>query len=219
MEEYFKKHHRFLRSDPRFKIYVGGGMGVKMYLQHIGRKVPPLVRKTTDYDFTFAVPRPLKPSEVPAMSLAMYNVMYNFLKGFTRMDQLKIKSYTRKSFIPATGKRTYHVIEFGDNFVDCTLAYVPGTSRILLPEKGLAVSKHVYKDVLTVLAGSFVYKKIKPRNPIYGHRAEKGLKNVARVKALGPRSNRTVRFINAIEHIRKTAAERRARSILASLHD
>lgn len=221
MEEQLKKHP-LLRSDPMFKVYLGGGMGVRMYLESINAHVPKKVAQTKDFDFTFAVPRPLKESEVPAYSLAMYTYMYNYLKRFTRMDALKVKSYTRKSFIPATGKRTYHVIEFGDNFVDCTLAYVPGARRLLLRNKGVAVSAHVYQDVLSVLAGSFVYKKIKSRNPLTGKRMDKGLKNLARLKALrkarSPKTVRTDRFISAIQKGDESVAERRARSILKSIY-
>ena len=109
-------------------------MAVKLYLMARGvSPIPQKVASTTDFDFTFAVNHPLTEEEVEKYSLQMYNIMYNFMKGFIRPDKLRIKSYARKSHIPATGKRTYHVIQFkdekGEDFVDCTLAYIPGTSR------------------------------------------------------------------------------------------
>jgi hypothetical protein len=210
--DYVKRHKTMLRSHPMFKIYLGGGMAVKLIAGKPGTK---------DFDFTFAVPRPLKPQEVPKYSLAMYTFMYNFLKGFTRMDALNIKSYARKSFLPATGKRTYHVIQFGKDFVDCTLAYVPGTRRVLLKKYGLAISNHLYRDVLAVLAGSFVYKKVMPRNPLIGEHPEKGLKNLERVKVLrklrSPKSVKTLRFMSAIEKRHLATATRRARSALVRI--
>lgn len=211
---YCKRHPSLLRWRPRFKLYLGGGMAVKLYLMSLNKPVPREVGKTRDFDFTFAVDHPLTEDEVAKYSLEMYNIMYNFVKGFTRPDALQIKSYERKSLIPATGKRTYHVIEFGKDFVDCTLAYVPDARRVLLKQYGLPISAHLYNDVLAVLAGSFVYKKIKPRNPIVGERKEKGIRNLARVKALSIRTNRTSRFISAVNRSHLSAAERRAHSVL-----
>lgn len=219
--QYCHKHPSLLRWRPNFKVYLGGGMAVKLYLMSLNKPVPREVGKTRDFDFTFAVDHPLSEDEVSKYSLEMYNIMYNFIKGFTRPDALKIKSYERKSLIPSTGKRTYHVIEFGKDFVDCTLAYVPDARRVLLKQYGLPISSHLYRDVLAVLTGSFVYTKIKPRNPIFGERKEKGLRNLARVKAIrrlrSATSDRTLKFISAIKHENLSASERHARAIIKHL--
>jgi hypothetical protein len=155
--------------------------------------------------------------------------MYNFIAGFTRPDKLKIKSYTRKSFIPATGKRTYHVIQFGEDFVDCTLAYVPNTTRNMINgpvsrKFGLPIKKleHMYKDILVVLAGSFVYKKIMPRNPLGKENPEKGIKNTARVKALrkvrsSPKTVKTNALLKAIHAKNKSVAAAKARGIIRNI--
>jgi hypothetical protein len=210
-------------------------MAVKLYL--MARGVEPLPKKvasTKDFDFTFAVNRPLSDAGVQRYSLEMYNIMYNFMKGFIRPDKLNIKSYARKSYIPATGKRTYHVIQFkdakGEDFVDCTLAYIPGTTRNnintpLSKKFGLPMKKlkYMYKDVLVVLAGSFVYKKIMPRNPLGKNKPEKGLRNTARVAALqkvkvsSPKTVRTTEFIKAIRAKNKKTALTKARGIIRNI--
>lgn len=232
----YARTHKALTIPTRdFVISLGGGMAVKLYLMLRGVKpLPKKVASTSDFDFTFAVNHPLTDAEVDKYSLKMYNIMYNFLKGFTRPDKLKIKSYARKSHIPATGKRTYHVVQFrdekGEDFVDCTLAYIPGTSRnqinsemsrkIGLPIKKL---KYIYKDILVVLAGSFVYKKVMPRNPLGKDKPEKGLRNTARVAALqkvkvsSPKTVRTTEFVKAIRAKKKTLAARKARGIIRSI--
>ena len=159
--------------------------------------------------------------------------MYNFMKGFIRPDKLKIKSYKRSSHLPATGKRTYHVLQFktenGDDFVDCTLAYIPGSSRndinndvsrkFGLPIKKL---KYMYKDVLVVLAGSFVYKKVMPRNPLGKNNPEKGLRNTARVAALqkvksSPKTVKTTAFLKAIRAKNTKVAAAKARAIISNI--
>jgi hypothetical protein len=210
-------------------------MAVKLYL--MSRGVDPLPKKvasTSDFDFTFAVSRPLSEAAVQRYSLEMYNIMYNFMKGFIRPDKLSIKSYARKSYIPATGKRTYHVIQFkdakGEDFVDCTLAYIPGTKRNnintpLSKKYGFPMKKlkYMYKDVLVVLAGSFIYKKVMPRNPLGKNKPEKGLRNTARVAALqkvkvsSPKTIRTTEFIKAIRAKNKKVALTKARAIIRSI--
>lgn len=233
--KYSRKHKTLTVPNRNFVISLGGGMAVKLYLKLRGvDPLPKKVASTRDFDFTFAVSRPLTENEVEKYSLKMYTIMYNFLKGFIRPDKLKIKSYARKSYIPATGKRTYHVVQFknekGEDFVDCTLAYIPGTNRTHINSEmsrkvGLPIKKlkYMYKDVLVVLAGSFVYKKIMPRNPLGNNKPEKGLRNTARVAALqkvkvsSPKTVRTSEFVKAIRAKQKTLATKKARGIIRSI--
>ena len=231
--QYCMRHKRLAYPNKNFTIYLSGGMAVKLYLKDKGvDPIPKKVASTKDYDFVFAVHHPLTEKEVERYSLAMYNFMYNFIKGYVRPDQLKIKSYTRKSFIPASGKRTYHVVQFkkadGGDFVDCTLSYVPNFTRHQVNSEfarkyGLPIKRlrYMYKEILTVLAGSFVYKKILPRNPLGKNNPEKGLRNVARVKALrklrGSKTPQTTEFLKAIQDKKKKAALTKARAIIREI--
>ena len=231
--QYCMRHKRLAYPNKNFTIYLSGGMAVKMYLMDKGvDPIPKKVASTKDYDFVFAVHHPLTEKEVERYSLAMYNFMYNFIKGYVRPDQLKIKSYTRKSFIPASGKRTYHVVQFkkadGGDFVDCTLSYIPKFTRHEVNSEfarkyGLPIKRlrYMYKEILTVLAGSFVYKKILPRNPLGKENPEKGLRNVARVKALrklrDTKTPQTTEFLKAIQEKKKKAALTKARAIIREI--
>ena len=233
--KYCKTHKALMRPNRHFVISLGGGMSAKLYI--MSRGVDPLPKKvasTTDFDFTFAVNHPLTDAAVEKYSLEMYGIMYNFLKGFIRPDKLRISSYARKSYIPSSGKRTYHVVQFkdekGEDFVDCTLAYIPGTSRTnintpLSSKFGLPMKKlkYMYKDILVVLAGSFVYKKIMPRNPLGNNKPEKGLRNAARVgalrklKATPTRTPKTSVFLKAIRAKNKSLALTKARAIIRNI--
>ena len=231
--QYCKRHKRLAYPNKNFTIYLSGGMAVKLYLMDKGvDPIPKKVASTKDYDFVFAVHHPLTEKEVERYSLAMYNFMYNFIKGYVRPDQLKIKSYTRKSFIPASGKRTYHVVQFkkanGDDFIDCTLSYLPNFTHHQVNSEfarkyGLPIKRlqYMYKEILTVLAGSFVYKKILPRNPLGKDNPEKGLRNVARVKALrklrDTKTPQTTEFLKAIQNKKKKAALIKARAIIREI--
>lgn len=230
---YCRSHKRLAYPNKNFTIYLSGGMAVKLYLMDKGvDPVPKKVASTKDYDFVFAAHHPLTEKEVEKYSLAMYNLMYRFISGFIRPDQLKIKSYRRKSFIPASGKRTYHVVQFkkanGDDFIDCTLSYLPNFTRHQVNSEfartyGLPIKRlrYMYKEILTVLAGSFVYKKIIPRNPLGKDKPEKGLRNVARVKALrklrATKTPQTTEFLKAIQNKKKKAALTKARAIIREI--
>lgn len=231
--KYCKRNKKLIVPDRRFVISLGGGMAVKMYLTDRGvDPLPKKVESTRDYDFTFAVNHPLSDEEVPRYSLAMYNFMYKFIKGFVRPDTLKIKSYMRKSFIPATGKRTYHVVQFktadGEDFIDCTLSYVPGVSQnqinsVFGRKYGIPIKrlKYMYKDVLVVLAGSFVYKKILSRNPLGKENPEKGQRNIARVKALrkfrSVQTPKTTEFLKAVQTKKMPLAVTKARAVIREI--
>ena len=228
--EYCKTHKDLMYRDKNFIVALGGGMAVKLYLMARGiNPIPKKVADTKDFDFTFYVRHPLTEREVERYSFLMYSKMYNFISKFIRPDKLKIKSYTRKSFIPASGKRTYHVVQFGEDFVDCTLAYLPGMKHTIINSEvsrkfGLPIKKlkYMYRDVLVVLAGSFIYKKILPRNPLGKNNPEKGLKNTARVSELqkvktSPKTVKTTEFLKAIRAKSKSVALSKARAILRNI--
>lgn len=229
--EYCRTHQGLLKPQRKFIPYLGGGMAVKLYLKARGLPIPALVANTKDFDFTFAVNRHLNATEVTDRAIDMGKMMLAFLKGFVDPKKLTIESYKAKGvgylpgLIPATGKVAYHVVQFkkdGKDFVDCTLAFVPGITRTHLHYPfsrlyGLPIErlKFMHRGVLVVLAGSFVYAGIKKRNPLGNENPEKGLKNVARIKALGGlKSPLTAKFVKAINVRSKSAATVLAKRIL-----
>jgi len=229
--DYSRIHKTLLKPHKDFVIYLGGGMAVKLYLTERGvSPLPPKVASTKDFDFVFSVHRPLEDDEIDIYARKMYFIMTKFLFSFVNPVSLKVKSYRRKSSIPAIGKKTYHVIQFtkdGEDFVDCTLSYSPGISRnqinTEISEKiGLPIKKlnSMKKDILTVLAGSFYYKKIMARNPLGTNKPEKGLRNVARVSALhklkvsSPKSIPTTELLRAIRSKNAELAIRKAKRVI-----
>jgi hypothetical protein len=242
---YCKTHRRLTRLYGGFILYLGGGMGVKLYLEARALKAPAKVRNTKDFDFTFAVPRPLRSkADLSARVFAMRQVMSRHIAGFISWLGLKGVRLVVKDFVPpitvlpATGKKVYQVVTYklqfpGQkpiDFIDTTLAYVPGVDRshlhlVYTRYYGIPLErlKYTYKNVLTVLAGSFVYPGIRDRNPLYGNRPEKGLKNTARLAALVRAKKRAYgngivkNFIKRIEHKNVDGARRRARQIIEAI--
>lgn len=210
--QYSRRQKALLRPYGGFVMYLGGGMAVKLYLDARGIKPPARVLDTKDFDFTFGVYKPLSQSGIAARVYAMRKIMSRHVSGFVSWLNREYKTTNARIVIssmvpsfkvfPPTGKKVYQVISYKlqfpgvkkpIDFVDTTLAYIPGIDRsfIHLPFSryyGLPIErlKHQYRNVLAVLAGSFVLKDpaLRSRNPLTGNRPEKGLKNTARLVAL-----------------------------------
>jgi hypothetical protein len=137
-------------------VFCTGGMGVRLYLAQIGRDLPPKIRRTSDFDFTFAVPRKL-PSEnaVSSYIYTMRKIMYGHMTAFVRYlnknyeginASLRVNRYKRSKFddprlqVPGTGRRVYQVMTWqirtgkGDvtDIADTALAVYPRASRNML---------------------------------------------------------------------------------------
>jgi hypothetical protein len=131
-------------------------MGVRLYLSQLGKDLPPKIRRTSDFDFTFAVPR-LLPSEeaVSSYVFTMRKIMYDHLTAFVRYlnrnykginASLRVNRYKRSNFddpriqVPGTGRRVYQVMTWqiltgnGEvtDLADTALAVYPGASRKML---------------------------------------------------------------------------------------
>jgi hypothetical protein len=134
-------------------IFCTGGMAVKMYLEQRHVPLPPLIRRTSDYDFSFAVPRYLKSeAQLATYVYSMRRIMSDHLNSFIKYlnrnyagchARLKVTRMSRSPHdnprmqIPGTKRRIYQVITYqvvtGDNevvdLVDTALAVYPGIKR------------------------------------------------------------------------------------------
>jgi hypothetical protein len=212
--EYSKRHRGMLKSSPEFTVFCTGGQGVNLLLRGLKRKIPRLIRGTTDFDMSFAVPEPLKSiAALKRKSEAMRKFMLAHITGFVafinrnykgaratfRLNRLGQGTLHPRAQVPATKRRTYLVhnwqIVIGKQVVDladAALALYPGASRKWLSkrfssETGVPIQqlKYQFIDTLAILSGSFVHKGVvKQRNPLTGKKMEKGQKNVARVNQM-----------------------------------
>jgi hypothetical protein len=137
-------------------IFCTGGMAVRLYLQQKKTNLPPKIRRTSDFDFTFAIPRKLSSEkEVSSYTYTMQRIMTAHLNGFIRWlnreyqginARLKVNKYTRSRYdtpraqVPGTGRRVYQVITYqivtgrGEttDLVDTALAVYPHSSRTMI---------------------------------------------------------------------------------------
>jgi hypothetical protein len=155
--DYCKRTKRLVRPyGGGLTIFCTGGMGVRLYLMSIGKELPPKIRRTNDFDFTFAVPRKLASEKlVSTYALTMRTIMYEHLNGFVRYlnkhykginASLRVNRFKRSAYdaprlqVPGTGRRVYQVMTWqiitGKNEVtdlaDTALAVYPRASRDML---------------------------------------------------------------------------------------
>jgi hypothetical protein len=173
--EYCKGTKRLVKPyGGNMTIFCTGGMAVRLYLQQKKLNLPPKIRQTKDFDFTFAVPRQL-PSQkaVASYAYAMQTIMTHHLTGFVQWlnkhyeganARLKVNRYTRSKYdaprlqVPGTKRKVYQVITYqiatGKNdvtdLVDTALAVYPRASRdmIQLPisyKLGIPIQKLKYQ--------------------------------------------------------------------------
>ena len=155
--EYCKRTTRLMKQyGGGMTIFCTGGMAVRLYLQQLKLNLPPKIRRTSDFDFTFAVPRQL-PSEkaVTTYAYAMKTIMTDHMVGFVKWlnknykgvnARIKVNKYQRSKYdtprlqVPGTKRKVYQVITYqvvtGKNditdLVDTALAVYPRASRAML---------------------------------------------------------------------------------------
>lgn len=137
-------------------IFCTGGMGVRLYLESRKRPLPLKIRRTSDFDFTFAVPRKLRSdAQVASYVGVMRRIMTRHLTAFVKWlnknyigsnARLRISTFGRTPFdnprlqVPGTKRMVYQVISYkivtGRNeqtdLVDTALAVYPRASRHML---------------------------------------------------------------------------------------
>jgi hypothetical protein len=173
--EYCKGTKRLVKPyGGNMTIFCTGGMAVRLYLQQKKVNLPPKIRQTSDFDFTFAVPRQLPSAKsVASYAYAMQKIMTEHLSGFTEWlnrnykgvnARLKVNTYARSRYdaprlqVPATKRKVYQVVTYqiatGKNtvtdLVDTALAVYPRVSRDMLQlpmsyKLGIPVQKLKYQ--------------------------------------------------------------------------
>ena len=230
--------------------FLTGGMAIKLYLgarhAHISKKVA----DTSDFDFKYAVPKSLKTQrEIESHAASMKRQMTSHMIGFIKYinshwnlgSTLIIKEVRGAPLEKAGGptiKKLYKVYNYAvklspkspaEELVDTSLVVYPSIGRDHLNLKfsrmfgmGIPKLKYLWKDTVRLLAGSFVDPLIKLRNPIYGNKKEKGLKNTHRILDLSklvqrPDDPLVIASKKLTENIiakQKTAGEKNSRKIL-----
>jgi hypothetical protein len=137
-------------------IFCTGGMGVRLYLQSKLKSLPEKVRRTNDFDFTFAVPNKLTSDKVVAsyvhfMRKLMTGHVARFVTWLNRNypginARIKVNRFVRSPYwnpreqVPGTHRKIYQVISYqivtGKNdetdLIDTALAVYPGSGRHMI---------------------------------------------------------------------------------------
>lgn len=213
--DYSRKTRYLIRPTKQFVIFCTGGQAVNLYLRQRTTAAThvPLIRRTTDYDFSFALSRaPRSMRDLRVKGVAMRRFMNRHMIGFAKFINTNYRGANvrvrmkqgRQTLnpglqVPATGRRTYLVytwqLKIGKDLIDVAdtaLSLNPGASRKWLSKKfsqvtGVPIQQIKYQAInaLGILSGSFLYKtQVSKRNPLTGANKNKGAKNVARANQL-----------------------------------
>jgi hypothetical protein len=221
-------------------------MGTKLYLKARKLRIPPIVARTRDFDFVFSVGKKLSEREGQLRAQVMHTIMSRYVNGFVAwLNRTYVRTNARivvstylppERYLPATKQYLYRVFQYriqfpGQDpvdFVDSTLAYIPGASRadlnlVYSRLYGLPIptGKKLFETQVAVAAGAFLYPGVKQRNPIYGRRKEKGQKNIARLHELhkiAPRKNTLIQnFIRRVRMKNVKRAKQNANKIIKEI--
>jgi hypothetical protein len=137
-------------------IFCTGGMAVRTYLEARKAYLPPKLRRTSDFDFTFAIPNVVKSNiDLASYVISMRRIMTNHMNAFVRYlnreyngcdARLNITRRVKSPFnnprmqVPGTNRRIYQVVTYdvilgnGEKvgLVDTALAVYPGADRRML---------------------------------------------------------------------------------------
>jgi hypothetical protein len=212
--EYCRRRRTLTKNYKEFFIFCTGGQALNLYLHRVkGHRVPEVVRKTADFDLSFAVKDTLSSTiDVVKRIELMRNIMIRHMNGFINFinehyrganAKLRVTRVYRALTthpavqVPATNRRVYSVftwqVVIGKTTIDVAdtaLAVYPGISAdwILRDRDGVPIQKlkYQFRDLLALLSGSFMYPKqiISWRNPLKGVKKDKGLKNTIRVRSI-----------------------------------
>lgn len=211
--EYCRKTTTLTKTYKEFFIFCTGGQALNLYMhRQKGYKVPDVVRKTADFDLSFAVSKPLTstPEVVKRIEL-MRQIMIRHMNGFINFinrhyaganAKLRVTRVYRTITthpaiqVPATNRRVYSVftwqVALGKTVIDVAdtaLAVYPGINEDWMAPHmdGVPVQKikYQFRDLLALLSGSFLYPKqiIAMRNPLTGVKKDKGMKDTRRLSA------------------------------------
>lgn len=137
-------------------IFCTGGMAVRLYLGLRKKSLPPKIRRTSDFDFTFAIPHKLRSdAEVASYVYTMRKIMTDHLNAFVRYlnrnyeginARLKVNKFARSKWdnprvqVPGTNRKIYQVVTYQiitgkdevTDIVDTALAVYPSSNRSML---------------------------------------------------------------------------------------
>lgn len=154
--EYSKRKQTLIKPYGKMVVFCTGGMAIRAYLASRGIKLTEKIRRTSDYDFTFALPEVVRSStelakHVSLMRSIMSKHLISFINYLNRKyaganAKLKITQFARSSYnnprmqVPSTKRRIYQVYSFqvvlNDketvDLADAALAVYPGASRSMI---------------------------------------------------------------------------------------
>jgi hypothetical protein len=210
----FTKGTTRLSKNPR--LYLGGGMAVRLFLRSKSAKISKITDNTEDFDFHYVYSGDLE-RDIQTMTSTMrqhvnwFSKYLNLKHGFkSRVFMKELKGVpTDKVGQGYKFRKVYKVYRFiletpskNTDLIDLALVDEPKFKLTKLYGMNIQRYRGIYRDVAYTLAASFLDPKTFLRNPLVGSKRTKGLKNVSRLKNLinykGAKNPVVDKFLRAI---------------------
>ena len=198
------------------RLYLAGGMVVRLFLQSRGAKISKITENTEDFDFHY-----IYSGNIERDTKIMTSIMRQHTTWFSKYLNLKHGFKSRIFMKELRGvpidkigqgykfRKVYKVYRFiletpskNTDLVDLALIDEPKMKLVKLYGMNIQRYMGIYRDVAYTLAASFIDPKSFLRNPIIGNKRKKGIKDIARIKNLlnykGVTNPKVTKFIKHI---------------------
>ena len=189
----FTKGTERLSKNPR--LYLGGGMVVRLFLRSRSAKISKITDNTEDFDFHYVYSGNVEKDIKTMVSIVSTHCIWfskylNIKHGFkSRIFMKELRGVpTDKIGQGYKYRKVYKVYRFiletpskNTDLID--IALVDEIKPKLMKLYGMNIQRYrgIYRDVAYTLAASFLEPRSFLRNPLVGSKKKKGLKDISRI--------------------------------------
>jgi hypothetical protein len=210
--EFTKKTTRLLHP----RLYLAGGMAVRLFLRSRNAKISKITDDTEDFDFHYVYSGNIEKDTKTMLSILRQHTNWfskylNLKHGFkSRIFMKELKGVpTDKNGQGYKFRKVYKVYRFiletpskNTDLID--IALIDETKPKMMKLYGMNVQRYrgIYRDVAYTLAASFLEPRSFLRNPLIGSKKKKGLKDISRILNLAKyRGIKNPKVTTFIRHI------------------
>ena len=189
----FTKGTKRLSKNPR--LYLVGGMAVRLFLRSRSAKISKITDNTEDFDFHYVYSGNVEKDTKTMVSIvsahcSWFSKYLNVKHGFkSRIFMKELKGVpTDKIGQGYKYRKVYKVYRFiletpakNTDLIDLALVHEPKPKLMKLYGMNIQRYRGIYRDVAYTLAASFLEPISFLRNPLIGSKKKKGLKDISRI--------------------------------------
>ena len=189
----FTKGTERLSKNPR--LYLGGGMAVRLFLRSRSAKISKITDNTEDFDFHYVYSGNVEKDVKTMVSIvsahcSWFSKYLNVKHGFkSRIFMKELRGVPTDKIVQGYKyRKVYKVYRFiletpakNTDLIDLALVHEPKPKLMKLYGMNIQRYRGIYRDVAYTLAASFLEPRSFLRNPLVGSKKKKGLKDNSRI--------------------------------------